>query len=145
MSLATGLSSTPPSPLTPFVLLVDDQEPCLSLLHIIVESAGYHCVSFSSGIDALVYCDMRTPQAVVTDLELPWLNGAVLANWLKARYPSIPLLLVTGQDLEDASIERLRSTFSEILPKPVDPRRLLAVLEHSIAAPVTRGSVSGLP
>jgi CheY-like chemotaxis protein len=135
MALATGISTTPtPSP-APLVLLVDDQELSLRVLRDVIESAGYHCVTARSATDALIYCDRRRPQAVVTDLDMPGLDGSMLARWLKARYPTLPLLLVTGQDLEAVDLDDLRTHFAEILTKPLDPRRLLDALHASLPAP----------
>src|SRR4051812_12451059 len=96
--------SAPPAglPDEPFVLLVDDHESCLRLLRQLVETTGHPCVPAESAVDALVYCDSRPPRAVVTDLMMPQIDGQGLARWLKARYPSVPIVLVTGQDLEES-------------------------------------------
>jgi CheY-like chemotaxis protein len=114
--------------------LVDDQESCLQLLRALVESAGYRCVTARSGADALVVCAEHRPQAVITDLSMPDLDGSVLAGWLRARYPTVPLVLLTGQDLDGPAFERLRPAFSSILQKPVDPERLLDLLASLLTA-----------
>ena len=123
---------TPPPQVGPFVLLVDDHETCLVLLRGVIESAGLPCVTASSATDALVYCDAQAPQAVVTDLSMPGLDGDILSHWLKARYPDLPLILITGEDLDAAAATRLLESFAAILPKPVDPAKLLALLEELI-------------
>jgi CheY-like chemotaxis protein len=122
----------------PFVLLVDDQEICLSLLRDLLESAGHRCVTAHSATDALLCCDTCQPQLVVTDLMMPGLDGHVLCHWMKARYPTMPLVLVTGQDLDGPALAWLRLTFRAILTKPVDPRRLLRLLDELI--PECRGA-----
>src|SRR5437899_1053945 len=83
----------------PFVMLVDDHDPSLRQLCEAVQRAGHRCVAARSASDALVYCDTRRPHVVVTDLAMPGLDGDVFAHWLKARYPSVPLVLVTGEDI----------------------------------------------
>lgn len=120
------------------MLLVDDNELTLGLLRMIIESAGHRCATARSGADALVYCDVRRPSAVVTDLSMPGLDGGTLARWFKARYPSVPLFLVTGHDLHDPAVTRLRSTFDEILTKPYDPDRLLDALARYLPPPRRR-------
>ena len=129
MSLASPLVMAPPSAgPAPFVLLVDDQESCLQLLRAVLESAGHRCVVARCGADALIACANQEPQAVITDLSMPGLDGCLLAGWLRARYPSVPLVLLTGQDLDGPTVERLRPCFTTIFQKPVDPERLLDVL-----------------
>jgi CheY-like chemotaxis protein len=131
--------------LEPFVLLVDDHEQCLSLMRELVESAGHHCVTARSAADALLCCDERPPQVVVTDLTMPDLDGRVLCRWVKARYPAVPLVLVTGQDVDGPCLAWLGSTFTAILQKPVDPRRLLALLAELVPRPESAGRAECRP
>lgn len=130
-----SLESAPPAPAAdPFVLLVDDHAPSLRQLQDVVTLVGHHCVSAGSASDALVYCDARSPQVVVTDLSMPDLDGQGLARWLKARYPTLPIILVTGEELDDPAVAALRQTFEEVLKKPVDVETFLALLERLMDA-----------
>src|SRR6478736_6442830 len=81
----------------PYVLLVDDHEPSLRGLHQIVDLAGHRCVSTCSPGDAVRVCDACLPQLVVTDLGMPNLDGQALARWLRSRFPSVPIILMTGE------------------------------------------------
>jgi CheY-like chemotaxis protein len=113
----------------PFILLVDDHEPSLRQLCEVVEQSGHRCVAARSATEALIYCDTRRPRVVVTDLSMPGLDGAVLAHWFRARYPGIPLILLTGEDALDPSFRALRTSFDAILTKPLDPEPLLGLLD----------------
>jgi CheY-like chemotaxis protein len=124
----TSAAPTAGLPDEPFVLLVDDHESCRRQLRQLVEMGGHACVPAESAVDALVYCDSRTPRAVVTDLVMPQIDGQGLARWLKARYPSVPIVLVTGQDLLESDLANLRSTFAAVLQKPIDAGHFLDVL-----------------
>ncbi len=127
--------SSPHAPTAgPFVLLVDDHAPSLRRLQDVVTSFGHPCVSAGSASDALVYCDARPPQVVVTDLSMPDLDGQGLARWLKARYPTLPIILVTGEELDDPTLALLRQTFEEVLKKPVNVESFLSVLERLMDA-----------
>src|SRR4051794_3010449 len=95
----------------PFVLLVDDDLRTLDRLQRIVQTAGHPCVVAGSPAEALYYCDANRPAVVVTDLAMPRLDGAGLARWLKARYPALPLLLVTGESIDEAERALLSATF----------------------------------
>src|SRR4051812_23828275 len=88
----------------PYILLVDDHEQSLQRLSVVVASAGHRCKIATSAAEALSCCDTQRPQVVVTDLTMPNLDGRGLAGWIHARFPSVPLLLMTGQDLDPETI-----------------------------------------
>jgi two-component system capsular synthesis sensor histidine kinase RcsC len=111
------------------VLLVDDHEPSLSTLRQVVESAGYDCFATHSASEALVFCDSSCPGVVVTDLAMPRLDGKCLARWLKARYPALPILLTTGEMLDDRTKSDLCGIFSAVLTKPLQVQSLLYHLD----------------
>lgn len=119
----------------PYVLLVDDHEPSLALLHRVVAEAGHHCVTAASAARAVRYCEARRPQVVVTDLSMPNLDGCGLADWLSTRYPSIPMILMTGQVLEPRTLEAMRRRFTAVLPKPVNIESLLDRIDRLMPAP----------
>ena len=118
----------------PFILLVDDHAPSLRQLQDVVTMFGHPCVSAGSASDALVYCDARSPRVVVTDLCMPDLDGQGLARWLKARYPTLPIILVTGEELDATTLASLRQTFEEVLKKPLNVESFLSLLERLMDA-----------
>jgi CheY-like chemotaxis protein len=128
------LSPATAAPAEPFVLVVDDHEPSLRTLRALVEAAGHACVAMPSAPDALVYCDARRPALVVTDLAMPRMDGQGLARWLKARYPTTPILLVTGELLDTASLSALRRTFADVLSKPLQVEGFLRLLDDLMPA-----------
>ncbi len=130
LSLDSLESSIAASIADPFVLLVDDHAPSLRQLHDVVTLFGHPCVSAGSASAALVYCDSRSPHVVVTDLSMPDLDGQGLARWLKARFPTLPIILVTGEELDAPTLAALRQTFEEVLKKPVNIETFLRVLER---------------
>lgn len=124
--ISTQLATSP----GPYVLLVDDHEPTLRRLHAVVTSAGHRCVSTSSPSEAVRLCDARRPQVVVTDFTMPNLDGGGLAHWLSSRFPSIPIVLVSGEEFDGRSRRVMEQTFSAILTKPIDVERFLRLLER---------------
>jgi CheY-like chemotaxis protein len=124
-----ALISTPPPP-DPFVLAVDDHEPSLIGLQRVIESAGYSCLKTLSAPEALVLCDSMCPSLVVTDLAMPRLDGHALALWLKARYPSVPILLLTGEMLDCTTKSALNRTFEAVLSKPLQVESFLTLLDR---------------
>jgi|GEM_PF-1259147 len=115
---------------TPYVLLVDDHEPSLRQLRQVVRGAGHRCLIASSAKAALNQFETHRPQVVVTDLSMPNLDGRGLADWISARYPSLPLVLMTGESIERDDEEILLRTFTAVFRKPIDPERFLEWLDR---------------
>lgn len=112
-----------------FVLLVDDHEPTLHSLRQVVERAGHPCVATVCSSEAQRFCLGRKPAVLVTDLAMPRLDGHALGLWVKDRYPTLPILLVTGELLCPDRLERLRATFTAVLSKPLQVEPFLALLD----------------
>ncbi len=129
----------------PFVLLVDDHAPSLRQLKDVVTTLGHPCIAAGSASDALVYCDSRSPQVVVTDLSMPDMDGQGLARWLKARFPTLPIILVTGEELDAPTTAALRQTFEEVLKKPVNVESFLSMLDRLMVASAARDGAPRCP
>lgn len=123
-------------PARPYVLLVDDHQPSLTRLCQVVKSAGYPCLTAASGAEAVALCEARRPQVVVTDLSMPNLDGLGLAGWLSQRYPSVPLILMTGQKLDTTDVDALRRSFTAVLTKPLDVEDFLDRLNRMMPQPL---------
>jgi len=59
---------------------------------------------------------------------MPEMEGHILAHWLRARYPSVPIFVMTGEDPGDPAQRDRMAAFDERLPKPIDPSKLLNLL-----------------
>jgi CheY-like chemotaxis protein len=123
---------THPLPAEVVVLLVDDHEPSLVRLRMVVETAGYACAAVDGPADALAFCESRRPALVVTDLAMPDLDGHTLARRLKSRYPSLPILLLTGEALTALDRAAFGPTFEAVLTKPLDVGPFLSLLDGLI-------------
>ena len=79
------------------ILIVEDSITVRSMLKSIVESAGYETVVAVDGVDAYSKLQEDTFDAVVTDIEMPNMNGFELTSKIKgdSRYSEIPVILVT--------------------------------------------------
>src|SRR5436305_7347023 len=88
-------------PQGPYVLLVDDELQSVQPLGELVRYSGFPAVVTKSATDALACCFHRRPSVLVTDLVMPGPDGRALAQRVRRRHPKTPIILVTGQNLED--------------------------------------------
>ena len=80
------------------VLIVDDEAPILSALARVARRAGYRALLFTDGEEALEALDAQGLElaGAIVDHNMPTLDGLELARALKARTPSLRILMLSG-------------------------------------------------
>ena len=135
LTVAPVRTPIPTAPPERFILLVDDHEPSLRGLRQVVESAGYACVAFPTSPEALSFGLAKRPTLVVTDLVMPDLDGRGLARRFKSRDPSLPILLLTGEMLDDPALSALKQTFDAVFTKPLQVESFLRRISDLMPPP----------
>src|SRR5439155_12000792 len=78
------------------ILLVDDSPTTRAILRNVFTAAGYAVVVATDGMDALERLRSQAVDLVVSDVEMPRLNGFDLTRQIKSKY-GLPVILVTGR------------------------------------------------
>ncbi|MCF7762871.1 MAG: response regulator [Verrucomicrobia bacterium] len=130
------------------ILIVDDEEGIRHLLMDILKDAGYQVLIASSGTEAaIIFAQKRsTIRAVVTDVQMPGLNGIELIRIVRGIEPSIKILLITGGaaegDTEQKLAEAKNLNVHDSLMKPFTStdflNRLRKILKRETAAAVAK-------
>jgi CheY-like chemotaxis protein len=116
------------------VLVVDDDPNVLAMISRILNEAGYVTTRASDGLEALrkVQDQPRTYNAVVSDVLMPKLDGVGLRERLTRVRPSLPVVLLSGYPPPDLQRRGIAPPCA-ILPKPVPPETLVAIVRECIA------------
>ncbi len=124
------------------VLLVDDEPHITHVVSRKLESAGFEAVIARDGEEGLRVARDIVPDAIVTDLQMPRMNGFELAQRLKADpvTSEIPVIMLTarGYFLEQEALEQ--TNIREVISKPFTARGLLERVVQLIADPDPRGA-----
>jgi len=128
MLISTRSITASSLPDSPYVLLVDDEEASSRPLVELVRYAGFACMAAQSTNEALACCYRRRPEVVVTDLVMPGPDGRALAKRLGKRFPDVPILLVTGQNLEHPDWAIPDDLFEAVFAKPLDFDEFIGVV-----------------
>ena len=95
-----------------------------------LESQGHTAIMATSGDEGLERTIDGGVDLVVTDLAMPGLSGLDLARQIRARYPGLPVVLVTGY--ADFIDESARRSVDAVLRKPFTPDQLLQAISEAL-------------
>ncbi len=100
------------------ILIVDDSPIDRTLAGRLLESESDCFVEYASdGIEALEHIEARLPLVVVTDLQMPGMDGIQLVKTVHRQYPTIPMILMTAFGSEDIAVEALLVGAADYVPK----------------------------
>jgi phosphoserine phosphatase RsbU/P len=135
-SLECGLLSRPPSRATRGrVLVVDDDGLVRAYLRQLIEAWGYDCGEAPDGVAALRCLQCQPVSLLLTDYEMPRLNGLDLLRTLSAAALAtgtsmVPAVVLSGGLPADAARGLMAAGARAILLKPVHPGRLRQTLDR---------------
>ncbi len=102
------------------VLVVDDNEPMRETIAAILSDKGHQCESAENGIEALEKCKGTKFDAVVTDLDMPGMDGITLTKELTRCFLDLPVMLMTAHDDDSLEGAAKNAGAREFLRKPFD-------------------------
>lgn len=115
-----------------YLLLVDDDPDLLRLLAIRLEAAGHRIETAANGQEALARASIERPQLVITDMQMPGMDGAALFDALRVQHPLLPVIILTAHgSIPDAVAATQRGVFG-YLTKPYDPKALLELVARAL-------------
>jgi DNA-binding NtrC family response regulator len=114
------------------VLAIDDEPSMTDWLKVLLEHAGYEVRTALIGARGEELFRTWRPDAVVTDMLLPDVDGIDLVRRFKATDPEAVVIMITGQGNIPRSVEAVKAGAFDFLEKPVDADRLLDKLEKGI-------------
>lgn len=123
------------------VLIIDDDVSLLDVLSLAFEDAGYEVITARDGIAGLGQVTARTPDVVVSDINMPGLDGFTLCKRLREQHNDVPLILLTSRDSEIDESLGLELGADDYITKPFSTRILLA----RVAAVLRRQSMRTEP
>lgn len=99
------------------LLVVDDNPLDRELAASYLEGHGYQIEFAEDGAVGLAKVREETPDLVLTDLDMPELNGLQLVRALHAEFPLLPVILMTAKGSEEIAVQALGSGASSYVPK----------------------------
>ena len=126
------------------ILLVEDSPTQALQMKMLLESAFHQVTCCDDGTSAIEHLQNGVCELVVTDLELPLMNGLELIKQMQCDFPQVPAVLVTGQGSERLAAEALRAGATAYVPKSMVDDMLLGTVEDVLGVLRTDRSYSEL-
>ncbi len=115
----------------PRVLVVDDDPDVALLVRTILERrAGCTVDVAADGLRAVEQAAAVRPDVVVTDIEMPGLNGIELLTELRRSIPGVPVIVMTAHVSVEYAVSALRAQADEFLTKPLDNAKLIETVQR---------------
>ena len=109
------------------VLIVDDNSTNLRILNAQIDQWGLLPVQCSSGKEALQYLATKYVELVITDMQMPDMDGVQLSTVIKKLYPALPVILLSS--IGDETKTKHPLLFNAILTKPAKQQHLGKVIQ----------------
>jgi PAS domain S-box-containing protein len=121
------------------VLLVEDEPAVRAIAARSLERGGFRVLQASDGAAALALVGHHgQPDLVLTDLMMPGIGGTELARRLKARWPNLPVLFMSGYSAEDLRRQGAVAIDGVTIQKPFKPDTLLRSVNLVLATPTSQ-------
>lgn len=114
------------------VLVVDDEDIIRLFLRDLLSDEGFEVVLARNGKEAITYYREFDPSLIITDINMPEMDGLELLRELRSMNNHAPILLLTGYGDLSSAMEAIRAGANDYMLKPVNPQDLLHRIDQLI-------------
>ena len=114
------------------ILIVDDSVSIRQMVEMTLKSASYQVTTAQDGQDALDKCKSTTFDFVLTDQNMPRMDGLTLVKALRglANFRTTPIVMLTTEAGDDMKAKGKAAGATGWMVKPFDPNKLLEVMKR---------------
>ena len=117
------------------ILFVEDDSLSRRAFAQILRAEGYQVAEAENGVEALEILAKKAFGLVITDLVLPKLHGFDLVHQIRAKWPKMPIIVISGY-LSNGAGKIILEGFAEFIEKPINPAALIGAVRRLLPAKV---------
>ena len=121
-----------PAAATARILIVEDEAGARASLKQLLELQGFTVDAAPDGVAALEHISELPPDVVVTDLDMPRMDGMQLLEKLRALDPQLPVLLATSAVEVRSAVAAMRAGAADYITKPIELEELVVSIQRAI-------------
>ena len=114
------------------ILIIDDEPHLLTILSIMLESAGYEAQRASSGEEGLAAALAGEFDAVLCDVRMPGLDGMGVLARLREERPQLPVIMITAFASVESAVAAMKAGAINYVSKPFNEDQILIVIEKAL-------------
>ncbi len=115
------------------VWIIDDDRSIRWVLEKALLGAGIQTRTFDTADSALQQLGREVPDAIVSDIRMPGMDGLGLLSNLHNNHPEVPVIIMTAHSDLDSAVAAYQGGAFEYLPKPFDVDEAVAVVQRALA------------
>lgn len=119
------------------IYIVDDEAAVLKAISQTVRCSGYQVSSFRSAEECLIIFQTNSCDLVITDVNMPNIDGVSLLKKIKELNPLLPVLIMTGFGSIPLAVEAIKCGAYDFIEKPFDETTLISAIEKGLANTAT--------
>ena len=120
------------------VWVIDDDRSIRWVLERALTQAGMAVAVFENGAEAMAQLGVEQPDAVISDIRMPEMDGLSLLENISARYPRLPVIIMTAYSDLESTVSAYQSGAFEYLPKPFDVDEAVALVRRALGRQARR-------
>ncbi|RUM94301.1 MAG: nitrogen regulation protein NR(I) [Thiothrix sp.] len=125
--------------------IVDDDQSIRWVLKKALDKAGIAVRSFADAGSALKALEQTEPDALITDIRMPGMDGLALLERLRRLHPALPVIVITAHSDLDSAVSAYQGGAFEYLPKPFDIDDVVALARRACENHEVQSSNDALP
>ena len=114
------------------ILVVDDEESIREACRALLEERGHRADTAVDALEAIGKLHRRSFDLVVTDVQMPGMDGVALLGRIRADHPLLPVVISTGHATIETAIAALRTGAADFIRKPFAAEDFIQVIERAL-------------
>ena len=114
------------------IMLIDNEEGLCRMMEAVLRDNGFAVKAHTRSFEAVEEFAAGQWDLVVTDIKMPGMDGLEVLQRVKAKEPSIPVIMITAYATVEMSIQALRKGAYDMLTKPFEPEELLYRVKNAL-------------
>ena len=115
------------------IFLVDDEPQVRKIVQRTIERYGYDVICFEDGMSCLDELSVGDCDLLITDVNMPGLDGLELLEKVKKIRPLLDVLIVTGYGDIPTAVRAVKNGAYDFVEKPLDRNRLIPVIQNILS------------
>lgn len=114
------------------ILIIEDDQDMCEMLDVGLARRGFSTSSCVHGLEGVAVIDREQPDVILTDINLPDVNGVQVCREVVATWPEIPVVMMTAFGSMETAIEAIRVGAYDFITKPLDLDILAVALQRAV-------------